>query len=227
MDADGPIGVIASGAGAAVLVADLRRRMPHEDVISMSDHGHPAWARLRGPFVCQRVRTMSAELAEAGAKLIVIASLQGTLDGLESARSSTPVPVMGIDLGFSVTRAAALAKGGRVAVVASAAGVRLPQLQGALKQIRSGGMEVIEPGAADFGGYRALVLADAIASAAGPRVAAAAGPELVVVDTAAVTSAQAHRFVARSAGLARRRRPGRHIQQSSHPARITSSSRGS
>lgn len=72
MDPDGPIGVIASGSGAAALVADLRRRMPHEDVISMSDDGHPAWARLRGAFVQQRVHDITVDLCNAGAKLIIL-----------------------------------------------------------------------------------------------------------------------------------------------------------
>ena len=148
MDPDGPIGVIASASGAAALVADLRRRMPHEDVILMSDDGHPAWSRLRGAFVQGRVQAMTVDLCHAGAKLIVIGSLQGTLDGLEAARAATPAPVIGIDLRYAVDRAFALSRGGPVAIVSASQAVRLPQLQGALKRLRSGGLPVIDPGRA-------------------------------------------------------------------------------
>ncbi len=218
MNPDGPIGVIASGTGAAVLVAGLRQRMPHEDVISMSDHGHPSWARLQGAFVQQRVRTMTVDLCDAGCKLIIVGSLQGTLDGLAVARAATPETVMGIDLRFAVDRAFALSRGGPVAVVCAPQSVRPVQLQGVLKGIRSGGLPVIDPRSGEFGGYRGLVLAGAVASAASAQIVAAADPGAIVVDTAAVTAAQAHRLLARSAALARRRRPGRHQMQSSFPA---------
>ncbi len=218
MDPDGPIGVIASGTGAAALVADLRRRMPHEDVISMTDHGHPAWARLQGAFVQGRVRAMTVDLCNAGAKLIVVGSLQGTLDALEVARAATPAPVMGVDLRFAVDRAFAISRGGPVAVVAASQTVRPPQLQAALKRIRSGGLPVIEPGSGELAGYRGLVLAGASSSAVGARIVAAADPGTAVIDTAAVTASQVHRFLARSSALARRRRAGRHLQQSSFPA---------
>ncbi len=218
MDPDGPIGVIASGSGAAALVADLRRRMPHEDVISMSDDGHPAWARLRGTFVQERVQAITVDLCNAGAKLIILGSLQGTLDGLEVARAATPAPVIGIDLRFAVDRAFALSRGGPVAIVAGSQTVRIPQLQGALKRLRSGGLPLIDPRAGEFGGYRGLVLAGGPASSTGARIAAAADPGAIVVDTAAVAAAQAHRLLARSAGLAHRRRAGRQLRQSSYPA---------
>ncbi len=218
MDPDGPIGVIASGSGAAALVADLRRRMPHEDVISMSDDGHPAWARLRGTFVQERVRAITVDLCNAGAKLIILGSLQGTLDGLDAARAATPAPVIGIDLRFAVDRAFALSRGGPVAIVAGSQTVRIPQLQGALKRLRSGGLPLIDPRAGEFGGYRGLVLAGGPASSTGARIAAAADPGAIVVDTAAVAAAQAHRLLARSAGLAHRRRAGRQLRQSSYPA---------
>lgn len=217
MNSDGPIGVMASGTGAAVLVAALRQRMPHEDVISMSDHGHPSWARLQGTFVQQRVRAMTIDLCNAGCKLIILASLQGTLDALAVARAATPETVMGVDLGFAVDRAFALS-GGPVAVVCSPQGVRPAQLQGALKGMRAGGLPVIDPRAGELGGYRGLVLAGAAASAAGPQIAASAAPGTQIVDTAGVTAAQAHRLLARSSALARRRRPGRHQMQSSFPA---------
>ena len=219
MDADGNIGVIASRSGAAVTVAELRARMPHEDIVVSADHGHPAWPSLRGERVCARVQTMAQELCAGGAKVIVVASLQGTLDGLETARASVPVAVVGLDVQFAVQRVLTMAPGRPVAIVAVPASARAPQLQGVLKRVRSGGMDVLDPDAGAYLGYGGLVLAGAATSERSAEIAAAATPGTVVVDTAAVAAAQAHRLIARSAALARRRRPGRTVLQSSFPAR--------
>ena len=210
MNADGPIGLLCSRrAAAAVLTAELRRRMPHEDLLGVSDDGWAPWARRPGRVVAERVGALARELAAAGAKLVILGSLQGTLDGLDAARAAAGVPVIGMEPSAGVAVAARLRPGVPVTVMVEPGSVRMPQLAEALKLLRSGGLPVVEAGASLPAGV--LVLASAGVCAAPPQGADA-------VSAAAVAADRAHRLLIRERALARRRRPGRVLAMSSHPA---------
>ena len=81
---------------------------------------------------------MAADLVEQyGCKLVVLASLQATLDGLDSARARlTTVPVVGMEPGPVVARAAALAGTGKVRLVVASGCVRGEHLRRELKRGR-------------------------------------------------------------------------------------------
>ncbi len=213
-DPGGPIGVIASRSGGLAVVAALERRMPHEDVLATADDGWGSWARRPGHLVQARVRDLATDLAAGGCKLIVLASLQGTLDA-GGLRSAPAVPLIAFDLATVVARAG----GSNVTAVVGSGSVRLPQLTGALKQVRSGGLPVVELGRGlPPSGGLALLSADACAQlVALTRLAGSGRP---VVSAAEVAAEQAHRALARTGMLARRRRPGRRIVGSSHPAGV-------
>jgi hypothetical protein len=210
VNADGPIGVVCSRqAGAAAMAAQLLRRMPHEDVLVVSDDGWQPWARRPGRVIAVRIAELAGELAAGGAKAIMVASLQGTLDGLDAARAAAPgVPVLGFEPAAVVARAAAEHPGQELTVVVAPGSVRLPQLTAALKQLRSGGIATAEPGAAIRG-----VAALASAGACGSPPAG-----VTCVSAAEVAGDRVHRLLVRDHGLARRRRAGRVLAMSSHPA---------
>jgi hypothetical protein len=209
VNADGPIGVLAgSGRGAAALVGELRARLPHEDVLSVADDGWAPWARRRGDVVARRVAELAGELAGAGAKVVVLASLQGTLDGLGAARGAA-VPVIGLEPAAVVTRALAAAAGRPVTVAVAPGAVRPAQLAAALKRVHAGGLPVVELGGELPAGVLAL-------ASAGLGEAAAAGRPFV--SASAVAGERVHRFLARERALARRRRAGRAMAMSSFPA---------
>ena len=85
-----------------------------------------------------RVGRMAADLVEQhGCKLVVLASLQATLDGLEAARARLgAVPVVGMEPGPALARAAALAGSGTVRAVVGTGCVRGAQLRAELKRGR-------------------------------------------------------------------------------------------
>jgi glutamate racemase len=118
-------------------VADeLQRLMPREDVVVIADHAYAPYARRPGAVVCDRVAHMVEALRrEYGCKLVVLASLQATLD------SQGAVGAVGMTLAPAVARAAAAA-GGTVGVWVEPGSVRGPQLRTELRRARLHGLPV-------------------------------------------------------------------------------------
>lgn len=214
VDSDGPIGVLAGGPGGRLVAGRLARLMPREDVLLISDEGWAPWARRPGRAVAARCVALAGELAGGGAKLIVLASLQGTLDGLEEVRRTVPVQVLGFELEPLVLQAAAIARGGPLAVVVAPGSVRPAQLTAALKRVRSGGLPVIGP-ADPLPSAGALALASATVGLAPAQVP----PGVRVVGAPELAVQRAHRALTRTRLLARRKRAGRLLAMSSHPVR--------
>jgi glutamate racemase len=209
VNADGPIGVLAgSGRGLAAVVGELRARLPHEDVLSVADDGWAPWSRRPGHVVARRVGVLAEELAGGGAKLILLASLQGSLDGLAAARAAG-VPVIGLEPAAVASRALAAAASRPVTVVVEPGAVRPAQLAAALKRVRAGGLPVAEAGAE---------LPEGVLAIASPGVDAALVAGRPVVAATGIAAERVHRLLVRERALARRRRAGRWMAMSSFPA---------
>jgi glutamate racemase len=118
-------------------VADeLQRLMPREDVVLLADHAYAPYARRPGAVVCDRVTHMVEALRrEYGCKLVVLASLQATLD------AQGAIGAVGMTLAPAVARAAAAA-GGTVGVWVESGSVRGPQLRTELRRARLRGLPV-------------------------------------------------------------------------------------
>jgi hypothetical protein len=127
-------------------VADeLQRLMPREDVVLIADHAYAPYARRPGAVVCDRVTHMVEALRrEYGCKLVVLASLQATLD------AGGAIGAVGMTLAPAVARAAAAA-GGTVGVWVEPGSVRGPQLRAELRRARLRGMPVDSPDEAQVG----------------------------------------------------------------------------
>jgi glutamate racemase len=118
-------------------VADeVQRLLPREDVVVLADHAYAPYARRPGAVVCDRVGHMVEALrVQYGCKLVVLASLQATLD------SGAAVAAVGMSLAPAVARAAAAA-GGVVGVWVEPGSVRGPQLRAELRRARWQGQPV-------------------------------------------------------------------------------------
>ena len=208
MNAEAPIGILG-GDWAGLAVADaVQRALPHEDVVYLADQAWAPYAGRTGAVVQDRVGRMAADLVEQhGCKLVVLASLQATLDGLEAARARVgTVPVVGMEPGPVLARAAALAGDGKVQVVMGTGCVRGQQLRGELKRGRDRSLPAgIAPIDADVA---ALLCAHACAEPPTGRP---------FVSAAELVAALACATVRGMGGVARRRRRGRRILVSSSP----------
>ncbi|HET7171911.1 MAG TPA: hypothetical protein VFI18_09775 [Gaiellales bacterium] len=211
MNAEAPIGILAADwAGLAVADA-VQRSLPHEDVVYLADQAWAPYAGRPGAVVRDRVGRMAADLVEQHAcKVVVLASLQATLDGLEAARARAGgVPVVGMEPGPALARAAALAGTGTVRAVVGHGCVRGAQLRNELKRGRDRSLPAgIAPLDADVA---ALLCAHACADPPLDR------PYVSGADLAAASAAATVRGMG---GVARRRRRGRRVMVSSAPATI-------
>jgi hypothetical protein len=211
VNAEAPIGILAAD-WAGLTVADVvQRALPHDDVVYLADQAWAPYAGRPGAVVCDRVARMAADLVEQhGCKLVVLASLQATLDGLEAARVRVAgVPVVGMEPGPVLARAAALAGTAKVRVVVGTGCVRGAQLRSELKRGRDRSLPAgVAPLDADVA---ALLCAHACAD---PPVD---GP---FVSTAELAAAAAAATVRGMGGVARRKRRGRRMIVSSAPATI-------
>jgi glutamate racemase len=223
-----PIGVLVGDAGSLDVVARLRAALPKEDLVVTSDDSHGPYAALRGDVVARRLARLGAELVEQGAKLVLVGSLQGSLDGAPVL----PVPVLTLE---AVLQGAARASGaGVVAAVCGEGCVRGGSYARSVRRLRGGSGVVVQ----EWAGLRDGVLSPAAvaerAQAAGAGAIALvcghasrlAGPladgPLPVVDAADVAARRVRHLLAAGDGLARRRRPGRTILSSSAPTRVQS-----
>ena len=108
----------------------VQRLLPREDVVVLADHAYAPYARRPGVVVCDRVGHMVEALRQQyGCKLVVLASLQATLD------SGAAVGAVGMSLAPAVARAA-VATGGVVGVWVEPGSVRGPQLRAELRRAR-------------------------------------------------------------------------------------------
>jgi glutamate racemase len=130
------VGILAEGWEGLRVADALQRLLPREDVVVLADHAYAPYARRPGVVVCDRVGHMVEALRrDYGCKLVVLASLQATLD------AGAAVGAVGMSLAPAVARAAATA-GGTVGVWVEPGSVRGPQLRAELRRARMRGLPV-------------------------------------------------------------------------------------
>jgi hypothetical protein len=205
---EAPIGILAADWAGLVAADAVQRTLPHEDVVYLADQAWARYAGRPGAVVRDRVARMAADLVEQhGCKVVVLASLQATLDGLDAARGRVAVPVVGMEPGPVLARAAALAGAGKVRAVVGQGCVRGAQLREELKRGRDRSLPADVAGADSE--VAALLCAHACADPPAGRP---------FVSAAELAAASACATVRGMGGVARRKRRGRRILVSSAPA---------
>ncbi len=226
-----PIGVCDSGAGGLSVVAELRRLLPHEEIVYFADTAHCPYGPRPSAEVQALVEDAAAFLLLQGAKIVVVACNTASAAGLRPlrARHGAAVPIVG--LVPAVKPAVALTRRGVVGVLATPGTLRgtlldevvarfaTPAGVRVLPVAAAGLVEAVEAGALDGSATRAL-LESALAPVreAGADVLvlgcthypflrdaiAAVAPELTLVDSGAGVARQTRRLLD-AAGL---RNPG-------------------
>jgi hypothetical protein len=224
---DGAIGVLAEGAGGAVIARALQARLPKEDVAILADHAYAPYARRSARVVAQRASALAAELAGDGIKLLVVASLQMAEDALEPIAAAAGVPTLALDA--TLPSAARRVPKQRIAALWADGTLRaVPWLK--RHGFERGGREVvplpwrglaeaIEAGRHPAAASVPEVPDDCVVALLDPYASTQAARFADPVDCAVVTADRVHHQLVRMQALARRKRPGRILLRSSHPVR--------
>lgn len=166
-----PIGVFDSGMGGLSVVAELRRLLPHEDIVYFADNARCPY----GGRSLDEIRALVTEGADfllaREAKTVVIACNTASEAGLRPLRVhyGPAVPVVG--LVPAVKPAVALTRSGTIAVMATPATLHGSLLQEVIARFATpagvrvlpvaapGLVEAVEAGALDAPGTRAILAA--------------------------------------------------------------------
>ncbi len=114
-----PIGVFDSGVGGLSVLRELRRLLPHEDVVYVADHAYVPYGRRDANEIVARSEAIAGHLIAAGAKLVVVACNTATVSAIAHLRARFDAPFVGTEP--AVKPAAATSATGVVGVLATLA----------------------------------------------------------------------------------------------------------
>lgn len=232
MNAENPIGVFDSGVGGLSVLREIRRELPHEDLLYVADSGHAPYGDKPGHQIEERAVAISNFLVSQHAKAIVVACNTATSAAVTTLRARFPIPIVAMEP--AVKPAAAHTRSGVVGVLAtsrtlgSANFARLSARFGAgvniLMQACPGLAEQVEAG--DLAGDRTRTLlekyvnplleqgADTLVLGCthypflAPLIHEIAGPSVAIIDPAAAVARELRRRLAGSGLLSHKTRAG-------------------
>jgi glutamate racemase len=157
------VGVFDSGVGGLSVLVEIRRQLPHENLLYAADSGNAPYGEKPAEFIERRADAIVGFFVAQGAKAIVVACNTATGVAVDALRRRWTIPIVGIEP--AIKPAVAATRSGVVGVlattqtIASARFSRLIQTFGSGAEIVAqpcpGLVEQIESG--DLSGARALI----------------------------------------------------------------------
>ena len=132
-----PIGVFDSGLGGLTGVKELRKRLPHENIVYFGDTGRVPYGSRSPETILQYARQDIAFLLSQNVKCIMAAcgTVSSTYPAAEAAK--LPVPYLGV-VDAAAREAAFATRNRRIGVIGTAATIR-SQLRDPAAQAGAGG----------------------------------------------------------------------------------------
>jgi len=220
------IGVFDSGIGGLTVLADLEAELPDERLVYVGDRAYCPYGGRPAEEIVARTFAIADGLVADGAKLLVVACNTATIAAIAPLRARHAVPVVGIEP--AVKPAVARSRSRVVGVLATEGSLGGAKFHGLVAEHRGdaevltqpcpGLVELIESG--DLGGpatrelveryVRPLVEAGADTLVLGcthyplvrDLIAAAAGPDVALVDPGAAIAKRTRTLLAASDALA-------------------------
>lgn len=94
---DGPIGIFDSGVGGLAVLRELRRLLPHEDLVYFADTAYFPYGPRPREEIRERADAITRILLDRRAKLIVIACNTATSAAVAELRARYAVPIVSIE----------------------------------------------------------------------------------------------------------------------------------
>lgn len=112
------IGIFDSGVGGLSVFREIRKVLPRQSYVYYSDNAHCPYGEKSKEYITDRARTITRELIERGAQIIVVACNTATAAAISTLREEFPVKFIGMEP--AVKPAAAMTRTGVVGVLATA-----------------------------------------------------------------------------------------------------------
>lgn len=125
-----PVGIFDSGIGGWSVLREIRRELPGEALVYVSDAGHAPYGGRSNEYIAARAQAIAAWLFGRGAKALVVACNTATAAAVAGLRERFHAPIIAMEP--AVKPAAALTRTGVVGVLATRRTVeseRLAQLR--------------------------------------------------------------------------------------------------
>jgi glutamate racemase len=135
-----PVGIFDSGVGGLSVLREIRRELPHEDLLYVADSGHAPYGDKPAAEIDERAERIVRFLAGQGAKAVVVACNTATGVSVDGLRARWSMPIVGIEP--AIKPAVAATTSGVVGVLATSqtiASARFARLVDAF----SGGVAVV------------------------------------------------------------------------------------
>jgi glutamate racemase len=113
----GPIGVFDSGVGGLSVLREIRRELPHEDLIYVADSKHAPYGDKPVELIERRAFAMMDFLVQQGCKAIVVACNTVTGVAVGALRGRWSMPIVAIEP--AIKPAASQTKSGVIGVLAT------------------------------------------------------------------------------------------------------------
>lgn len=98
MNQNNPIGIFDSGLGGLSVLAEIRKLMPHEDLLYIADSAHVPYGNKSEDYIRERALFLTRFLGERGAKAIVVACNTATAAAVPLLRQEFPqLPIIGME----------------------------------------------------------------------------------------------------------------------------------
>ena len=132
-----PIGVFDSGLGGLTGVRELRKRLPHEEIVYFGDTGRVPYGSRSPETILQYARQDIAFLLSQNVKCIMAAcgTVSSTYPAAEAAR--LPVPYLGV-VDAAAREAAFATRNRRIGVIGTAATIRSRSYETLLRKLVPG-----------------------------------------------------------------------------------------
>ena len=122
-----PIGVLDSGVGGLSIIEEIRRQLPHEDILHFADSGNCPYGVRPPSEIRELAESAAVFLLEQGAKALVIACNTASTAAVAYLRQKWPdLPIVGMVP--AVKPAARMTTSGTIGVLATAATGKAPVL---------------------------------------------------------------------------------------------------
>jgi glutamate racemase len=238
-----PIGVFDSGVGGLSVLREIRRELPHEDLLYVADSGHAPYGDKTLAYIERRALTIADFLLERDAKALVVACNTATGAAARLLRERYAVPVIAMEP--AVKPAVARSRSGVVGVLATrqtlasdkfaallasqeGAEVLAQACPGLVERVEAGDLEGEETRTLLTGyleplltrGADTLVLGCTHYPHLAPLISELAGPAVAVLDSGAAVARQVRRRLAETGLLAPPRAGRAFFWTSGDPGRL-------